>query len=1434
MDINEIKSLNTRYHENRLILPISKKNTFLVKLLPSTLQIIFSIMFLIIFSTLKNKFLKIKDIYNCVDINFSEKKNNFCFENFEIIFKQQIDDYNKYDIPKNNYYLNLNKEEKKIFIRNYFANETYMLTNNVEHGNIIFYDKLMSNIIFFEIVNILSKLIMFILCLVSFKFLVFEKKIFSLLDYFTYFNSFYIFYQYSNLFLNLFVEKKYFYNLINFSWGSFFTIFLIIMEKNLKINFLIYLTLFSINFLIGFKQNIEILNETVEFIFRTSIIISVNFLLYKKNKYFQKFVNDSKKDYNSLDDCFNNNKEAFLIIKKDGNFKYNKKFIKLIEKNHDGNFLLNLLNMYLDKQKNEMFINYRNLNNSPNKNALNYFLKDENFINSDIFKNFIKVNIFTEIDTYNQCLSDNLLELIENFNKEIFDIENSLKYKRRKSFNNSNNSNLDNERSNYGMIPKFPKNKLNESDNNIFNKSDNMMENKNSRKRIHQKNSFYNFDSNIINNGEIKSRKVNENPKMNNYSDSNNSLIKLCTQKAFNQDNICKNKIKLNDIVNSIKRNEDILKKINNCFDDFLTNLRFLFKNNNCYSFIYIGERPIREDLNLNDIEECDDMHDESCNYHKIKKSISLVSERNYNQNEKSKVDLQVLKQKIFIRFNKIDESLEVLFQNNEIITNNKSKEEKNKNSEFFEKIFSNTLMKICHEIKNPIINIFELIRVFKEKYFFKEEENIEIDMKRTYSYIKNIKQIAKSINFVIKDLEYLPEFLKFYEDKKEIVNKIKKNMKKTEEIVNIRKEINKITKIFEYKINSSKKEILIMTSMENLPERIKIENSLLFCCIYNILSNSVKFSSNGIIQINLDFDNNLKKLSIKIFDQGIGVKQENLHKLGNLFYKIDNKNNNYGLGLGLFKVKVITEAMNGLLLINSDYGNGTYISMEFPLIEDKPKSSNKIYKLLSNSCDSENIKLDKNFQKSNNGKSKNFYSVSNISSYLNNSKSNYCPSYKTTTKNTKKKKNSLSTINLNRKSDLFIDDRSKNSEKNLIRKSKTDFNFDRLKKNFIRTNTYEENKLCNLKEKYTYYPDSNFYSSKTNSIVINKSTIRKDSNYSSNQNKSTIRNSNIKDFVNILPEGAYNFKENLIDKLNNISTLNKNLDTNSKKINNNKIANNIYKNFLATKNTYLRSNNNINNQNSRIIYDCKSMKNFLDSNSVNANSDMFLANIKPGINQLNIPLNNSQIKGKIGKASIINNEYPNKRKLSTRIRNDLKLEINYNDVNIKFDTKSLVSSENIRSDESGKISENKCDINSNFNNRDIRFLVVDDEELIRSSHINIIKKYSKKEKCKIIVDEATDGADCLYKLYLGYLKGFKYDVILTDETMNFMNGSFTSNIIKTLIKEHILGNLVIIMITSYDPNLIENSTLGKHMDNIYSKPLNMNILDNIFCKYLN
>ncbi len=433
-----------------------------------------------------------------------------------------------------------------------------------------------------------------------------------------------------------------------------------------------------------------------------------------------------------------------------------------------------------------------------------------------------------------------------------------------------------------------------------------------------------------------------------------------------------------------------------------------------------------------------------------------------------------------------------------------------------------------------------------------------------------------------------------------------------------------------------------------------------------------------------------------------------------------------------------------------------------------------------------------------------------------------------------KKKKNSLSTINLNRKSDLFIDDRSKNSEKNLIRKSKTDFNFDRLKKNFIRTNTYEENKLCNLKEKYTYYPDSNFYSSKTNSIVINKSTIRKDSNYSSNQNKSTIRNSNIKDFVNILPEGAYNFKENLIDKLNNISTLNKNLDTNSKKINNNKIANNIYKNFLATKNTYLRSNNNINNQNSRIIYDCKSMKNFLDSNSVNANSDMFLANIKPGINQLNIPLNNSQIKGKIGKASIINNEYPNKRKLSTRIRNDLKLEINYNDVNIKFDTKSLVSSENIRSDESGKISENKCDINSNFNNRDIRFLVVDDEELIRSSHINIIKKYSKKEKCKIIVDEATDGADCLYKLYLGYLKGFKYDVILTDETMNFMNGSFTSNIIKTLIKEHILGNLVIIMITSYDPNLIENSTLGKHMDNIYSKPLNMNILDNIFCKYLN
>jgi CheY-like chemotaxis protein len=269
---------------------------------------------------------------------------------------------------------------------------------------------------------------------------------------------------------------------------------------------------------------------------------------------------------------------------------------------------------------------------------------------------------------------------------------------------------------------------------------------------------------------------------------------------------------------------------------------------------------------------------------------------------------------------------------------------------------------------------------------------------------------------------------------------------------------------------------------------------------------------------------------------------------------------------------------------------------------------------------------------------------------------------------------------------------------------------------------------------------------------------------------------------------------------------------------------NNNYNEILAAENNYIsKSSNNLKEFHNEII-----------------NNETSISHRKEPINQLYLhQINNSINKGKNNNlSSFRNNDLYSGRDTSTIFRSNQRLDINYKDLNLKFDNRSVISSENNKSNESERIVktfilDNTFDSNSFIHNIDLRILVVDDEDLIRRSHINIIKKYCKKEKVDMVIEEACDGADCLHKIYMGFLKGIKYDLILTDETMNFMNGGFTAKIIKSLIKKNILKDMKIIMITSYEINIIENSKSCVGIDHVFNKPLNTNILENIFSKCL-
>jgi len=165
---------------------------------------------------------------------------------------------------------------------------------------------------------------------------------------------------------------------------------------------------------------------------------------------------------------------------------------------------------------------------------------------------------------------------------------------------------------------------------------------------------------------------------------------------------------------------------------------------------------------------------------------------------------------------------------------------------------------------------------------------------------------------------------------------------------------------------------------------------------------------------------------------------------------------------------------------------------------------------------------------------------------------------------------------------------------------------------------------------------------------------------------------------------------------------------------------------------------------------------------------------------------------------------------------------------NIDINKSCIITKENLRN--LSNIIEQiniSSKIANNQNGEFLRILIVDDEKLIRQSQINIIKRYSSKKNILIEIEECEDGIECLYKIYKGTQMGIKYNLIITDETMNFMKGSLMAKILKTLITENVIYNIKIFMVTSYG---VENYAHleGIFIDKVYSKPIHTRVIENI------
>ena len=118
-------------------------------------------------------------------------------------------------------------------------------------------------------------------------------------------------------------------------------------------------------------------------------------------------------------------------------------------------------------------------------------------------------------------------------------------------------------------------------------------------------------------------------------------------------------------------------------------------------------------------------------------------------------------------------------------------------------------------------------------------------------------------------------------------------------------------------------------------PEGLSLisDRKRLFQCVLNLMSNSVKFTQKGSIELKAVKKANT--LEISVTDTGIGMRKKDLPKLFTSFTRLDSplKEKTSGTGLGLYLTKkIMTGVFNGDVKVKSQYGKGSVFTLIVPM----------------------------------------------------------------------------------------------------------------------------------------------------------------------------------------------------------------------------------------------------------------------------------------------------------------------------------------------------------------------------------------------------------------------------------------------------------------------------------------------------------------------
>ncbi len=147
---------------------------------------------------------------------------------------------------------------------------------------------------------------------------------------------------------------------------------------------------------------------------------------------------------------------------------------------------------------------------------------------------------------------------------------------------------------------------------------------------------------------------------------------------------------------------------------------------------------------------------------------------------------------------------------------------------------------------------------------------------------------------------------------------------------VNVHELIQQVIQKFTVKIEQLKGELAIKLQAKN--NTIEADSVHLENIIHNLLDNAIKYTRRN-PQITIETAQSDCQFQLSIEDNGIGIQPEEQKRIFEKYYRVPtgNVHDVKGFGLGLSYVKLIVEAHQGTIRLNSKFGKGTKFIISLP-----------------------------------------------------------------------------------------------------------------------------------------------------------------------------------------------------------------------------------------------------------------------------------------------------------------------------------------------------------------------------------------------------------------------------------------------------------------------------------------------------------------------